>query len=218
VPADKVEFLDTWYTVGMRGTDSRDFQIKDAFIPQEFAVNLFDFSTPQAYDAPLFNLPFPILTGPHHSAVCLGIVRATLEDLGTLARTKRSAFNPTQVLGENPIFQHRLAELAVRHAAIQSLLGQQVRDIAQLAQGSTPAGPLEMSKMGSWTGYIHVQAVDIVNEAFSLAGSTPVYSKSAMQRRWRDVRVAAQHFGGSTAQYPMYGGLLAGQMPPMPGK
>jgi len=93
-----------------------------------------------------------------------------------------------------------------------------VRDIAQLAQGSTPAGPLEMSKMGSWTGYIHVQAVDIVNEAFSLAGSTPVYSKSAMQRRWRDVRVAAQHFGGSTAQYPMYGGLLAGQMPPMPGK
>jgi len=83
-----------------------------------------------------------------------------------------------------------------------------VREIERLAASGAPTGPLDMTKLSSWTGYIHAQAVDIVNEAFSLAGSTPVYSKSAMQRRWRDVRVAAQHFGGSTANYPVYGGLL----------
>jgi indole-3-acetate monooxygenase len=218
VPADKVEMLDTWYTVGMRGTDSTDYRVKEVFIPEDFAVNLFDFSRPQAYGDALFNLPFPVLTGPHHSAVCLGLVRATLEELATLARTKRSAFNPMQTLGENPVFQHRLGELAVRHAAIQALLDEQVREIERLAASGAPTGPLDMTKLSSWTGYIHAQAVDIVNEAFSLAGSTPVYSKSAMQRRWRDVRVAAQHFGGSTANYPVYGGLLAGQMPQMPGK
>jgi alkylation response protein AidB-like acyl-CoA dehydrogenase len=218
VPADQVEFLDTWYTVGMRGTDSTDFQVKDVFIPNDFAINLFDFSRPQSYDVPLFNLPFPVLTGPHHSAVCLGLVRATLDELATLARTKRSAFNPTQVLGENPVFQHRLGELAVRHAALEALLERHVREIEQLAAGAAPAGPLEMFKLSSWTGYVHVKSVEIINEAFEMAGSTPVYSKSAIQRRWRDVRVAAQHFGGSTAQYPAYGGMLAGQAPRMPGQ
>src|SRR3546814_20923846 len=43
--------------------------------------------------------------------------------------------------------------------------------------------------------YTHTECVAIVNEAFALAGSVPVYKKSALQRRWRDVRCAAQHYG-----------------------
>jgi indole-3-acetate monooxygenase len=213
VPVEKVEFLDTWYTVGMRGTDSRDFQFKDVFVPLDHAINMFDFAAPQAYGDPMFDLPFPVLAAPHHSAVCLGIVRATLEELGTLARTKRSAFNPSQVLGEAPVFQHRFAELSIRHSAIRALSERHLREIDQLIAKRAPIGALEMSKLASWTGFVHAQAVDIVNEAFSLSGSTPVYSKCPMQRRWRDVRVAAQHVGGSTMQYPVYGGLLAGQQP-----
>ena len=213
VAPEKVEFIDTWYTVGLCGTDSRDYQIKDAFVPESHAMNLFDFSAPQAYGDPLFNLPFPVLTGPTHSAVCLGIARASLDELCTIARTKRSAFNPAQTLGENMVFQHRLAELAVRHAAIESLLDRQTREVMRLGAGEMPFGPEVMARHASWTGYMHVQAMDIVNEVFTLAGSTPVYTRSSLQRRWRDVRVAAQHFGGSTVQYPNYGASLVGIAP-----
>lgn len=215
VPADKVEFLDTWHTVGLRGTDSRDFQFNDVIVPESHAVNLFGLNV-QCYGDPLFELPFPVIAGPTHSAVCLGIVRATLDELAVLARTKRSAFNPTQTLGENPVFAHRFAELAVRHAAIQSLAEQQIREVVRLADESLSM--LDVTRHASYSGYIHVQAVDIVNEAFTMAGSTPVYSKSPMQRRWRDIRVAAQHIGGSTWQYATFGTLLAGLEPPMPGK
>jgi alkylation response protein AidB-like acyl-CoA dehydrogenase len=217
VPAEKAEFLDTWYTVGLRGSDSRDYTIKDAFVPEAYAANLFDFSRPQVYGDPLFNFPFPMLAGPTHSAVCLGIARGMLADLAALAPVKRSAFNPSQTLAENPIFQHHFGELAVRHAAIEALTERQTRGVMELAAANAPFDPMLMARNASWVGYVHVQAMDIVNEAFTLASSTPVYSKSRMQQRWRDIRVAAQHFGGSTAQYPVYGGMLAGQMPPMPG-
>lgn len=217
VPADKVELLDTWYPVGLLGTDSTDYQIKDVFVPEEYAVNMFDFSKPQVYGDPLFNLPFPMIAGPTHSAVCLGIARGMLADLGELARTKRSAFNPAQTLGQNPIFQHQLAELAVRHAAIAALTERQVRGVMELAEANVPFDPALMARNGSYVGYVHAEAMKIVNDAFSLAGSTPVYSKSKLQMRWRDIRVVAQHFAGSTAQYPMYGGILAGQPPAMPG-
>lgn len=215
VPAEEAEFLDTWYTVGLKGTDSRDFQFQNVFIPHDKAINLFGLNA-QCYGDPLFDLPFPVITGPTHSAVCLGIVRSTLDELATLARTKRSAFNPGQTLGENPVFAHRFAELAVRHAAIQSLLEQQVREVGRLAD--EPLSMQDVTRHASYSGYIHVQAVDIVNEAFTMAGSTPVYTRSAMQRRWRDVRVAAQHIGGSTWQYATFGTLLAGLEPPLPGK
>jgi alkylation response protein AidB-like acyl-CoA dehydrogenase len=213
LPASSAGFLDTWHSVGLRGSDSCDFELKEAFVPEAFAVNLFDFSRPQVYGLPLFNLPFPLITAPTHSAVCLGIVRATLDELGVLARTKRSAFNPSQTMGEYPVFQHRFGELAARYAAIEALTELQVRDLMRMAAADEPASALTLSRNGTWVGYVHAQAVDIVNEAFSLAGSTPVYSKSPMQRRWRDVRVAAQHHGGSTAQYAVYGGMLAGQQP-----
>src|SRR3546814_10906580 len=49
--------------------------------------------------------------------------------------------------------------------------------------------------------YTHTECVAIVNEAFALAGSVPVYKKSALQRRWRDVRCAAQHYGASPSAH-----------------
>lgn len=218
VPADKVEMLDTWYTVGLRGTDSTDYQIKDVFVPEDYAANLFDFSRPQVYGDSMFNFPFPMLAGPTHSAVCLGIARGMLADLGELAKTKRSAFNPAQTLGQNPIFQHQLAELAVRLEAIDALTDRQTADVMARAAANAPFDPAIMARNGSWVGFVHAESMKIVNDAFSLAGSTPVYSKSRLQMRWRDIRVAAQHFAGSTSQYPVYGGILAGQPPAMPGK
>lgn len=215
IPTDKVTFLDTWHSVGMCGSDSRDYTVEQVYVPADHTTNLFNFMSPQCYDLPLFDQPFPIITGPTHSAVCLGIVRGALEELAELSKTKKSAFDPTTVLAQNPIFQHNLAELSIRHAALQALVDKQTAIID--AEQNFQLNPMVMTKNSSWTGYVHVESVDIVNKAFGLAGSTPVYKTSTLQRRWRDVRVAAQHFGGSTAQYPAYGGLLAGQMPAMPG-
>lgn len=215
LPTDQVEFLDTWHSVGVCGSDSRDYTIDGAFVAEEYTANIFDFGLPQCYGVPLFDQPFPVLTGPTHSVVCLGIVRGALEEVSDLARTKKNAFVPGQTVAENPIFQHRLGELAVRHAALEALVDKQTL----LIDNNTPYtfDPMDMAKNSSWTGYVHVESMDIVNELFTLMGSTPVYKSSNLQKRWRDVRVAAQHFGGSTAQYPLYGGMLAGQMPAGPG-
>src|SRR3546814_15697937 len=62
--------------------------------------------------------------------------------------------------------------------------------------------------------YTHTECVAIVNEAFALAGSVPVYKKSALQRRWRDVRCAAQHYGASPSAYHRFGAsLVSGETP-----
>src|SRR3546814_14100936 len=63
--------------------------------------------------------------------------------------------------------------------------------------------------------YTHTECVAIVNEAFALAGSVPVYKKSALQRRWRDVRCAAQHYGASPSAHQRFGAsLVSGEKTP----
>jgi alkylation response protein AidB-like acyl-CoA dehydrogenase len=60
----------------------------------------------------------------------------------------------------------------------------------------------------------HTECVDIVNQAFTLAGSNALYNTSTLQRRWRDVRTAAQHAAASPEVYQLLGALQAGEAVP----
>jgi alkylation response protein AidB-like acyl-CoA dehydrogenase len=214
IPGSRAEFLDTWDTVGLKGTSSHDFVVRDTFVTSAYTTNFFDPTVPPAFETPLLKMPFFALTPTTHSAVVIGIAQGALDDLATLARTKRSAFNPTVRLAEDSIFKHKLGELAVRLAALCALMDQQASATDAKAHSGEPFGPPDIFGGAAMTSHTHVECVEIVNAAFALAGSTPVYSSSPLQRRWRDVRCAAQHIGASPAAYGNYGALLAGEPPP----
>lgn len=210
VPAIEAEFYDTWHTVGLCGTDSRDFSMTDVFVPESHVAEIFSFDLPSQFDEEIFNLPFPMIAGPTHSAVCLGILKATLTELAELSKTKKSAFNPGQILGDSQIFQFRLAELSVRYAALDALHVQQLLGLDLLATGAEKFRPeFHIPRGASWVGYIHQEVTTIMNEVIELAGSAPVYNKSRLQQRWRDARIAAQHNAGMRTPYPLYGAMLA---------
>lgn len=209
VSAEHAEFFDTWHTVGLCGTDSRDFAIHDQFVPDRHVTEIFNFEAPSSFDEPLFKLPFPMLAGPTHSAVCLGILKATLGELAELSKTKRSAFDPSEVLAQSSVFQFQLAEMAVRYAALDALHNEQLRGLDRLVDGTETFDPaFHMARGGSWVGHIHQETTKLMNEVFELAASAPVYNKSRIQQRWRDARVAAQHHAGSRHAYPKYGQAL----------
>ena len=209
VPAEHFEFFDTWHTVGLCATDSRDFAVDDVFVPDSHVTELFNFEKPTHYEDNLFNLSFPLIAGPTHSAVCLGILKATLAELAELSKTKKSAFNPGQILAESPIFQFQLAELSVRYASLDALHVQQLQGLDSLANGNEQFNPaFHIPRAASWVGYIHQETTQIMNQVVELAGSAPVYSKSPLQKRWRDARIVAQHNAGMRSPYPMFGSML----------
>lgn len=210
VPVESAEFFDTWHTVGLRGTDSRDFAITDVFVPDHHIAEPLNFEIPSSYDEELFKLPFPMIAGPTHSAVCLGIVKAALSELADLSKTKKSAFNPLQTLAESQIFHFQLAELALRYAALDALHVRQLQGLAPMAANIAGFDPeFHISRGASWIGYIHQESTAIMNEIVELAGSASVYNKSRLQQRWRDARIAAQHNAGMRTPYPVYGARLS---------
>jgi len=206
LPKGDVKFLDTWYSVGLRGSASTDFEIHEKFVPEEFTTDLF--SAPSAYDSVLHRLPFFMVTGPTHCAVCIGLVEGAIDDLTNLARTKRPAFSP-KMLGEDPVFQYRLGELATRLEAARAYTNTVANWTVEKANADTPASPLDIVRMQTMLAYVHHQCVDIIDEAFTLAGATAVYRGCILQRRWRDIKCVASHFAANTSCYQALGAAIS---------
>jgi indole-3-acetate monooxygenase len=204
---DQVTFLDTWKAVGLRATQSNDFTMDDVFVPEHHTGPLFgDNNIP----APMYDLPYSP-TGVSHDAVILGALKGALGDLAELAASKRPAFNPKVLLGEDPVFQEQFAELELRTTALTALSERTTRIVENRAlAGETPT-PFEWFSYTGGTQHIHHEGIRILNELMTLSGSSGLYESSALQRRWRDIRCVSQHVVGNNGAVRRLGAFLSGQ-------
>ncbi|WP_435218214.1 acyl-CoA dehydrogenase family protein [Streptomyces sp. bgisy034] len=204
---EQAAFLDTWDAVGLRATQSTDFTMDDVFVPERFTGPLVgDNNIP----APFYGLPYTA-TGASHDAVVIGCLEGALDDLAELAATKRPAFNPGVVIGEDPVFQEKFAELHLRTAALNALLEQTGRVVMDRALAREEPTPVEWFAYTGGHQHIHHEGSRILNEIMTLSGSSGLYSSHPLQRRWRDVRCVAQHVAGNNGSLRKLGAILSGQ-------
>jgi alkylation response protein AidB-like acyl-CoA dehydrogenase len=211
VPADQATWLDTWDSVGLRATNSNDFVLNEVFVPEHHASEFFG---PAGVDSPMFRIPIRLGLAPTHVAVVLGIARGALDDVRELAKTKRPAFNPMMRLAEDSVFQFRLGQLDTRLAAVRALAENETRTMWESALAGEPGDTLETLRQRAMVSYAHTECVAIVNEAFALAGSTAAYNSSAIGRRFRDIRTAAQHVAASPEIYQVLGAVMVDEPVP----
>ncbi|MGW0472327.1 acyl-CoA dehydrogenase family protein [Streptomyces coeruleorubidus] len=204
---EQVTFLDTWDAVGLRATQSTDFTMDDVFVPARFTGPLVGGNN---IPAPFYGLPYTA-TGASHDAVIIGCLEGALDDLAELAATKRPAFNPGVVIGEDPVFQERFAELHLRTAALNALLEQSGRVVMDRALTGEEPTPAEWFTHTGGHQHIHHEGIRILNEVMTLSGSSGLYSSNPMQRRWRDVRCVSQHVAGNNGSLRRLGAVLSGQ-------
>jgi alkylation response protein AidB-like acyl-CoA dehydrogenase len=204
---DQVTFLDTWKAVGLRATQSNDFTMDDVFVPEHHTGPLFGHNN---IPAPIYDLPYSP-TGASHDAVILGALKGALGDIAELAASKRPAFNPKVLLGEDPVFQEQFAELELRTTALIALSERTARIVENRAfAGETPT-PFEWFSYTGGTQHIHHEGIRILNELMTLSGSSGLYESSALQRRWRDIRCVSQHVVGNNGAVRRLGAFLSGQ-------
>jgi alkylation response protein AidB-like acyl-CoA dehydrogenase len=186
-PASAVIIHETWDSLGLRGTSSHDYSITDAFVPEGWQFDLLGRSVRQG-EAYFAN---PHIFGTL-TTVPLGIARGAIDTVTALLRKKQAG----------------PANLAVRDdAAVQIDLGRAVSlvDMAaryadgtldevwsQFQSGSRPTdrqlAGADLTKANEVSA-----AVEAMNIAFRLAGSSGVHRSSAIERCFRDVHTAASH-------------------------
>jgi alkylation response protein AidB-like acyl-CoA dehydrogenase len=210
VPAQQATFLDNWKVAGMRGTASQDFVLDEVFVPEQFAVAATDRAS-APFSVPSSRLPFWVSVAPGHAAVAIGIAKGALDDLLSIVSDKRPTYNPLSRTAEDPVFQHRLGKIAARLDAARVYAYQITCEIWDCAVQAVHIQPEDILRHRAMAALVTRECVEVVETAFRLAGKHSIREDSPLQRRLRDIEVAAQHVAVSGREYRLLGAVLVGE-------
>jgi alkylation response protein AidB-like acyl-CoA dehydrogenase len=205
MPAEHWEIRDTWHTFGLRGTGSHHVALTDTFVPDSNFFE-FPFGTSFAPD-PIFG-NFAELVVLSHGAVAVGIAEGAIKDLAELAGTGVKQLLMATPIVETERFKEGLARLDAELMAARALLEAQVARVWQNTEGSTAKGMVRIAEQLQAAIWITAACVRVAEGCFELAGSRAVYESSPLQRRVRDLRVAAQHAAVHPRHYVMAGAAV----------
>jgi alkylation response protein AidB-like acyl-CoA dehydrogenase len=190
MPAERWEIRDTWHTLGLKATGSHHVALTDVLVPDE---NFFEFPFGASFAPdPIFR-KFPEVLVLSHAAVPVGIAEGAIMDLVELARTGVKQLFMTSPLVETERFKEGLARLDAELMAARALLEAQIARVWRTPQRSTVKDMARVAEQRQAAVWITSACLRIAEGCFELAGSQAVYASSSLQRRVRDLRVAAQH-------------------------
>ena len=191
---EKATFTDIWHVLGLRGTASNAYEVKDLFVPEAYSTWR-DSMPDRRGDEPLARIPLLTLYGMGFSGVTLGLGRACLDAFKTLAATKKpNAMHGAPVpLREHPVIQARVAEATGQLQSARAYLLDMLRVFwdaatAKRAPSLEQRAQLRIAITGSME-----QASRVVDFAFRTAGADAIFQGSPFERRFRDMHtVTAQ--------------------------
>jgi indole-3-acetate monooxygenase len=203
--APQVAILPVWDPIGMRGTGSDDFEVRDAFVPEHRS---FSVST----DAPrepgaLYRLPFGVLTELPVTAVAVGIARHVLDAFGALARAKK-VHGAGTLLVNDPVVQvtygNAYATWQLAKASLESL-AYKAWDTSRANRALSQTDLAEIT-VGCVLNVAKLRRT--VGELMALTGMTAIQPDSELARAWRDLQALAAHGSVSPRHLGAAGALL----------
>ena len=171
--APEVSILDTWHTLGMRGTGSHDVMIEGLFIPDDKVA----VKRPQGRWNPVFYMLAP-LAFPLIYSVYLGVAEHA-RDIAVGIASKRPA---TALLRERA--GRMDTALAAARMAHESM-------IAAAEENAPSAETVNKAMIGR--RLVEENAIQTVERALVLAGGAGFYRKAELERLFRDIQAARYH-------------------------
>ena len=206
VPADQVEFLDTWHVTGLAGTGSTDFKVEGALVSEDYISGWNPVPTPEE---PLYRIPQLSLLAVGFGAIALGLGRSALTELLTLA-TAKTATGQAAPLARRRDFQNDLARAEVSLRSARSHYYECAEALWEAACQDT-AGIEERASLRLATLHAVQTGAEVARTAYQLGGASSVYLDSRLQRLFRDSHVITQHVQVRPDLYSVIGSHLSGE-------
>ena len=189
--APEVTVLDTWRTLGMRGTGSHDVQIDGLFIADD--------KIPMRRKAGEWHPAFQMIATiafPLIYSVYLGIAQSARDIALDIARNKPVSHRTQSIAGR--------METALTAAV---LAHEHMIDVTD--RNAPSAETINDVMIGR--RLVEENAIKVVELAMELAGGAGFYRKNELERRFRDVQAARYHPLQKEAQSEYAGAMALGQ-------
>lgn len=190
VPVGQFEIIDTWSVGGLRGTGSHDVAVTDVFVPQEHTTSII-FEPPREQGT-LFRLPLFSRLAYSKVAVATGVARAAIEAFIALANEKRP-MGSRELLRDRPSAQQALAEAEWLLEAGRAYCFETCMDVWERVDRGDEATLEQRARLRIGCSQAVLAAVKAVDLVYAAGGSSVNYTRSPLERCFRDVHVVPQH-------------------------
>ncbi len=213
-PKSKTKFTDIWHTIGLRGTGSDQYAVKDLFVPEAYSLRSIARNSPDTRREPglLYCFSSLSLYAAGFAGVALGCARSTLASFIELARDKipRGA---RITMRNNNVIQREVAQAEAR---LSSSYGYLIRSLEDITEAVRARGHITLDERMTIrlaaTFCIHT-AVEVTDILYQAAGATAIFNENPFERPWRDVHSVSQQLQGRQVHFETVGQHLMGLEP-----
>lgn len=207
-PTAATTIHDNWQVIGLKGTGSCDFSLHDHFVPTALTYQQNGVVAPQR-GGPLYRLAIPAFLALEHIGFALGVARRALDELMTMAMTKRGQYR-TNSLAERPVVHRFVGEYDLKLRAARALAFQLYEEIWHRLTTDQPVTADHQLQSRALATYTTDLACEIATQAFRYGGGGALFQPNILELLLRDSNAAAQHIMVTDVAYEAYGKELMG--------
>ncbi len=209
-PVAKAELLDTWHTIGLRGTASDSYRLDDLFVAEAYSSTR---EEPEARREPgrLYAFTMQGLYAVGVAGVALGVASSMLETFIELAATKTP--RGLQRLADSALVQADVARWEARLGSARAYLSATLARIYDEAEGVITIGVEDRALVRLATVNAIHAAIEVADQTYKAAGVDAIFSGSPFERRFRDMHTLSQQIQSRGAHFEAVGQVLLGRPP-----
>ncbi len=211
IPAGDIEMEDIWNVMGLRGTASDGYTIRDMFVPQASTVSRDD-ARERWHDGTLYLFRQTNLYASGFSGLAIGIATKMLDDFTDLAK-KKTPERTTSTLSRNAVVQGEYARARIRLDAARCFQRSELDDIWRDAVATGVVTVEHRMRLRLATTHAIHEAKAAADTVYEAAGATAIFASSSFERRFRDLHTVTQQMQGRKAHYVTVGAFLLGNPP-----
>jgi 3-hydroxy-9,10-secoandrosta-1,3,5(10)-triene-9,17-dione monooxygenase len=195
MPTSEVRIIDDWKVVGLAGTGSKSFEVKDVFIPEHRLLDKKANDEGRApgalfYTAPVTRLPRGGVSAVSYTAVVVGVAQGFLEEFLKITSPRQSRGNS---VATNVAIQASVGQAAAEIEAAERMYLGAIRETMQVLQRNENVSE-EMHYQGKRNACFAAQlCLQAVQRLYNIAGGRALFLDSPLQRMFRDCFAAAAH-------------------------
>jgi indole-3-acetate monooxygenase len=211
--AREAQVVDTWDSLGMRGTDSNDVVVNDVFVPAARTFPLSPEFEPGAHHrGPLYRFPGAASVSFVIAPIPLAVARGAISELKELAQRK-TALGFNRPLRERGVVQVAVAKAEAMLRAAR-LFFYDTLDVAWArtvaGEGSTLQQKADLLLAGAHAATTAASVADMMHR---VAGTTGIYASNPLERHLRDTLTLRHHGFLSENRFETAGQVYLGVAP-----
>ncbi len=195
MPTSEVTIIDDWHVMGLAGTGSKSFEVKNVFVPAHRTLDKKLNDAGQSpgtlyYTAPMTKLPRGGVSAVSYTAVVVGVAKGFLQNFCDQTATRTSRGNSVAV---QPGIQMSTGLAAAEIEAAERMYLGAIRETMETLARGEEVSPIQHVQGKRNACYAAQLCLNAVQKLYNIAGGRALHNDSVLNRQFRDCFAAAAH-------------------------